>query len=52
MSYQPIHVFVNALGSVSYVVLRYQYILLILFMREQINFDTMNVAVLYKGEIN
>ena len=50
MSYQPIHVFVSVLGSVLWVFLGDQYILLILFLREQINFDTMIVAVLYKGK--
>ena len=52
MSYQMIYVFVSALGSVLFVVLREQQIELSLVLWEQLNFNIVNVAVVYKGERN
>jgi len=46
MSYQLIHVFVSALGSDLFVVLRKQQFLLILFLRQQLYFHIVNVAVI------
>jgi len=51
MSYQLIHVFVIWLGSVLFVVLTERQILLLLFLRKPLNFDILNVAVIYKGQI-
>ena len=48
MSYKLIHVFGISWGSVLFVDLREQQIVLILFLREQLNFDILNVAVTYK----
>jgi hypothetical protein len=52
MSYQLTHVFVGQLGLVFYVVWREQQIVLIVFLRQQLNCDIVNVAVKYKGEMN
>ena len=47
-----IYVFVSALGSVLFVVLREQQIELSLVLWEQLNFNIVNVAVVYMGERN
>ena len=46
MSYKLIHVCVKRLGSVLFVVLRKEEIVLILFLRQQPNFDFVNIAVI------
>jgi hypothetical protein len=51
MSYQLIHVFVRALGSVLSVGLRNEQIIIILFLKQQFHFDTMNFAVVCKGQM-
>jgi len=51
MTYQLIHIFVIFLGLVLFVVLREKQVLLILFLRKTLNFDMMNLAVIYKGLI-
>jgi len=51
MSYQLILVFFSRLGSVLFVVLRIQQNLLILFLKEQLDFHILNVAVIYKGKM-
>jgi hypothetical protein len=38
--------------SVLFVVLRREQIILLLFLRQQLNFDILNVAVIYEGESN
>jgi hypothetical protein len=50
MWYKLIHVFGNSLGSVLFVDLREQQSVLILFLRKQLNFDILTVAVIYKGQ--
>ena len=52
MSYQMIYIFVSALGSVLFVVLREQQIELTLVLCQQMNFDIVSVAVVYIGEKN
>jgi len=49
--YQLVHIFVIVLGSVLCDVLWKQQIVLILNLRLPLNFDIMNVAVIYKGEM-
>jgi hypothetical protein len=50
-SYQLIHVFVSAFGSVLCVIMRMQQIVLILFQRQNFNLRTGNMAVMYKEQI-
>jgi hypothetical protein len=50
MSYQLTHVFVCAFGSVLCVVLREQQIVLVLFPKQQLKFDIVNVTLIYKDE--
>jgi len=48
MSYQLIHLFVSALCSVLCVLMRNQKIEIILILRQQFNFDIVNVAFIHK----
>jgi len=52
MSYKLIDVIVSALGSVLCVVLWKQKVVFISFLRQQLIFGIVNVAVIYKGQIN